>query len=53
MIYIARNHKKIGKKVITVPSEIDKQIAFDAVKAMDIQIDKPTKAQIRYAQSWG
>ncbi|MBI3842376.1 MAG: adenosylhomocysteinase [Thaumarchaeota archaeon] len=53
MIYIAKNHKKIGKKVITVPSEIDKQIAFDAIKAMDIQIDKPTKAQIRYAQSWG
>ncbi len=53
MIYIAKNNKKIGKKVITVPSEIDKQIAFDAIKAVDIQIDKPTKAQIRYAQSWG
>ena len=53
MIYIAKNNKKIGKKVITVPSEIDKQIAFDAIKAVDIQIDKPTKAQIKYAQSWG
>jgi adenosylhomocysteinase len=29
MIYIAKNHKKIGKKVITVPPEIDGQIAVD------------------------
>ncbi len=53
MIYIAKNHKKIGKKVITVPPEIDKQIAVDALEAMDVQIDKPTKAQLKYAQSWG
>lgn len=52
MIHIARNHKKIGKKVITVPQEIDKQIAVDALAAMDVKIDKPTPAQIKYAQSW-
>ncbi|MGI0026691.1 MAG: adenosylhomocysteinase [Nitrosopumilaceae archaeon] len=53
MIYIAKNHKKIGKKVITVPQEIDKQIAIDALNAMDVKIDKPTPAQIKYAKSWG
>jgi len=53
MIHIARNHKKIGKKVITVPHEIDKQIAVDALKAMDVKIDTPTKAQLKYAKSWG
>jgi adenosylhomocysteinase len=52
MIYIAKNHKKIGKNVITVPEEIDKQIAVDALKAMNVSIDKPTAAQIKYGQSW-
>ena len=53
MIYIAKNHKKIGKKVITVPHEIDQQIAVDALGAMEVKIDKPTPAQIKYAKSWG
>ena len=53
MIHIAKNYKKIGKKVITVPDEIDQQIAVDALKAMDVKIDKPTAAQIKYAHSWG
>ncbi|HSF28761.1 MAG TPA: adenosylhomocysteinase [Nitrosopumilaceae archaeon] len=53
MIYITKNYKKIGKKVITVPPDIDKQIAVDALKSMDIKIDKPTAAQIKYAHSWG
>lgn len=53
MIYLAKNYKKIGRKVITVPSDIDKQIAVDALEAMDVKIDKPTAAQIKYAHSWG
>jgi adenosylhomocysteinase len=53
MLYIAKNYKKIGKKVITVPNEIDRQIAVDALEAMDVKIDKPTAAQTKYAHSWG
>ncbi len=53
MIHIAKNHKKIGKRVITVPHEIDKQIAVDALEAMEVKIDKPTPAQIKYAKNWG
>ena len=53
MIHIAKNYKKIGKRVITVPQEIDKQIAVDALNAMDVKIDKPTPSQIKYAKSWG
>src|SRR6267143_1674263 len=53
MIHIAKNYKKIGKRVITVPQEIDKQIAVDALNAMDVKIDKPTPTQIKYAKSWG
>jgi adenosylhomocysteinase len=52
MIYLAKNHKKVGKRVITVPEEIDRQIAVDALRAMSVKIDKPTAAQIKYAQSW-
>jgi len=52
MIYLAKNHKKIGKRVITVPQEIDKQIAIDALNAVDVRIDKPTVAQIKYVQTW-
>lgn len=52
MIYIAKNHKRVGKRVISVPVEIDNQIAIDALAAMDVKIDKPTPAQIKYSQSW-
>ena len=53
MIYLAKNYKKIGKKVITVPPEIDRQIAVDALESMDVKIDIPTASQIKYAHSWG
>ena len=53
MIFLTKNYKKIGNKVITVPSEIDRQIAVDALEAMNVKIDIPTAAQIKYAQSWG
>ena len=40
------------KKIITVPKEIDQQIAVDALKAMNVQIDKLTKEQKDYITSW-
>jgi len=40
------------KKVVAVPKEIDKQIAIDALKAMNVKIDKLTKEQIKYKGSW-
>ena len=52
LLYIYKNHKKIGKKTMVVPKEIDRQIAVDALKAMDVKIDKLTKEQIKYAESW-
>ena len=52
LLYIYKNHKKIGKKTMIVPKEIDKQIAVDALRAMDVKIDKLTKEQIKYADSW-
>ena len=52
LLYIYKNHKKIGKKTMVVPKEIDRQIAVDALRAMNVKIDKLTKEQIKYAESW-
>tara|TARA_B100000029_G_scaffold383728_1_gene379168 strand:+ start:1436 stop:2674 length:1239 start_codon:yes stop_codon:yes gene_type:complete len=52
LLYIHKNHKKMGKKSIIVPKEIDRQIAVDALKAMNVHIDKLTRDQIKYAESW-
>ena len=40
------------KSVITVPKEIDRQIAIDALNAMNVKIDKLTKEQVKYMGSW-
>jgi len=52
ILYILKNHKKMKRKVIPVPKEIDIQIAKDALKAMDVKIDKLTKEQVAYMNSW-
>jgi len=40
------------KKVIPVPIQIDQQIAKDALNAMNVKIDKLTKEQVKYMNSW-
>ncbi len=45
LLYILKNHKKMGKKTMIVPKEIDRQIAVDALKAMNVKIDSLTKEQ--------
>ena len=52
LVYIYKNHKKMGPKSMVVPKEIDRQIAVDALKAMNVHIDRLTKEQIKYAESW-
>ena len=52
VLYILKNHAKIGNKIINVPEEIDKQVAVDALNAMDVKIDKLTPEQVKYAHSW-
>ena len=52
ILYILKNHKKIGNKIINVPEEIDRQVAVDAIKAMDVKIDKLTPEQVKYQNSW-
>ena len=52
VLYILKNHKKMENKIIDVPKEIDIQIAVDALKAMDVKIDKLTAEQVKYANNW-
>ena len=52
ILHILKNHKKMENKVMGVPNAIDRQVAFDALAAMDVKIDKLTKEQIDYKSSW-
>ncbi len=52
VLYILKNHKKMENKIVNVPEEIDKQVAVDALDAMDVKIDKLTSEQVKYANSW-
>ena len=52
ILYILKNHKKMENKIIKVPEELDTQIAIDALKAMNVKIDKLTKEQVKYMNSW-
>ena len=50
--YIAKNYRKLQKKVYSVPEQIDKNIAFLKLKAMGIKIDTLTPEQKKYLASW-
>ncbi len=50
--YIFRNSKKISKKVYPVPEDIDRKIAELKLKSMGVRIDKLTKEQEEYLNSW-
>ncbi len=52
VLHILKNHSKMENKIIDVPEEIDKQVAVDALNAMDVKIDKLTSEQVKYASSW-
>lgn len=50
--YIAKNHETLERTVYTVPEEIDRDIARLKLRAMGIEIDTLTGAQVRYLTSW-
>jgi adenosylhomocysteinase len=52
ILYILKNHKKLENKVMKVPQEIDRQVAIDALAAMNVKIDKLTNEQLKYGESW-
>jgi adenosylhomocysteinase len=52
ILYIARNHRKMQKKVYSVPEKIDLKIANLSLKHLGIKIDKLTQLQRKYAKSY-
>lgn len=52
ILYILKNHKKLKNQVYEVPKEIDDQVALDALNSMNVKIDRLTKKQLAYQQSW-
>jgi adenosylhomocysteinase len=50
--YMAKNARKLDKKVYPVPFDIDREIARLKLRAMGVRIDKLTPEQERYLASW-
>ncbi len=50
--YMAKNFRKLEKKVYSVPEKIDKEIARLKLRSMGIAIDVLTPAQKKYLSSW-
>jgi adenosylhomocysteinase len=50
--YMAKNADKLEKKVYSVPSEIDNEIARLKLEAMGVTIDTLTPEQVKYLGSW-
>ncbi len=52
IMHILENHGTMENKITNVPAKIDRQVAVDALKAMEVGIDRLTPEQKRYASSW-
>ena len=50
--FVVKNHKKLEKRVYTLPEKIDTDIAMLKLKTMGIGIDKLTPEQKKYLASW-
>jgi adenosylhomocysteinase len=50
--YMAKNADKLEKKVYSVPTEIDNEIARLKLESMGVKIDKLTDEQLQYLNSW-
>jgi len=50
--YMAKNYKKLEKKVYKVPEHIDNNIAKLKLESLGVKIDSLTKEQEKYLDSW-
>lgn len=50
--FVAKNYKKLHKKVYSVPQDIDQKIAELKLKAIGVKIDVLTAEQKKYLSSW-
>lgn len=50
--YVAKNHRKLDKRVYKVPDFIDKNIAALKLTSLGVKIDTLTEKQREYLESW-
>jgi adenosylhomocysteinase len=50
--FVVKNHKKLERKVYTLPEKVDQEIARIKLKSMGTTIDKLTAEQKKYLASW-
>ena len=50
--YMVKNYKKLQNKVYDVPINIDNKVAEIKLRSMNVKIDKLTKEQDDYLNSW-
>ena len=50
--YMVKNSHKLENKVYSLPDEVDRKIAEQKLKAMGVKIEKLTKEQEKYLNSW-
>jgi adenosylhomocysteinase len=50
--YMVKNADKMGKKVYSIPEEIDREIARLKLLGMGVEIDSLTGEQVKYLNSW-
>ncbi len=51
-LYVLKNHSNLVARVLDVPPEIESQVALATLDSLGISIDRATKAQLKYAESW-
>ncbi len=51
-LYVLKNHSSLPSRVLDVPPEIEAQVAAATLESLGITIDKQTRAQLKYAESW-
>lgn len=52
LVYLAREGRGLGKRVVPVSPELDRQVAALRLQALGVRIDQLTPEQERYRQSW-
>jgi adenosylhomocysteinase len=50
--YMLKNYSKLGTKVVDVPAELDNLVAEMKLKSWGVKIDKLSKEQKKYLNSW-
>jgi len=50
--YIAKHAGELELKVYEVPADIDREVAELKLKSIGMELEKPTKEQLEYLNSW-